>query len=160
MFAPDSSLEDAVLLSRFDRDHLLNSCSRTLFLEDQEWKSAEHYVYSRIAGNTRLSEQVAEAETAEIANKLVKPWYRMKVKNWKDLRRLYMTRALYTQVQMYEDVRNFLLSTGDKKIAEKSLYDHYWGIGRDIRGENMFGKVWMDIRKKLREDMIEAEQDN
>ncbi|VUD59071.1 N-glycosidase [Thalassocella blandensis] len=155
MFAPDNKFEDALLFSRFDRDQLLNSSSRSIYLEECEWRSAEHYVCSKIAGNSRLAEQIAAADSAEQAALLIKPWYRLKAKGWRKSRRLFMTRALYTQVQMYDDVREYLLSTGDQLLAESSQYDHYWGVGRDWRGENMFGQVWMDVRKKLMQDAKE-----
>ena len=35
-------------------------------------------------------------------------------------------------------------------IVESSLYDHYWGCGRDQRGHNYYGKMLMDVRDKLR----------
>ena len=60
-----------------------------------------------------------------------------------------MTRALYTKVQMYEDVRNALLETRDNLIIETSQYDYFWGIGRDLRGHNHLGKIWMKIRDKI-----------
>lgn len=151
MFAPDNKFEEALMFSRFDSEHPLNSCSRSIYLEDIEWQSPEHYVCSKLAGNTRLAKEIAMAPTAEQASKMIKPWYRLKVKGWRNLRRLYMTRALFTEVQMYEEVKTYLLETEDQLIAESSQYDHYWGVGRDWRGENMMGHVWMDIRKKLRQ---------
>lgn len=151
MFAPDTKFEKAIRFTRFDLDHPLNSCSRTIQLEDESWPSAEHYVSSKLAGNTRLAKEVMKAETGEKAAQLIKPWYRMKVKGWRTKRRLFMTRALYIQVQMYDDVREYLLSTEDTLLADMSLYDHYWGVGRDLRGENMMGQIWMDIRQKLRD---------
>lgn len=158
MFQHDTRYDNAIRFSRFDREHPLNSATRSILLEDVEWTSAEHYMCCKIAGNSRLAKEVRQAETAEMAEKLIKPWYRLKVKGWKEKRRLYMTRALYIQVQMYAEVREFLLETGDTLIAENSQYDHYWGVGRDLRGENMFGHIWMDIRKKLREDQSDPDQ--
>ena len=61
-----------------------------------------------------------------------------------------MTRALYTKVQMYEEVRQTLLATTDELMIETSLYDYYWGVGRDQRGENHLGKIWMEIREKIK----------
>ena len=91
------------------------------------------------------------APTGKAAHDFVSPWYRKKVKDWKKKRRVLMSRALYTKAQMYSEVREALLETGDRLILETSLYDHFWGVGRDLRGENMFGRVWMDIRKKIQE---------
>jgi len=62
-----------------------------------------------------------------------------------------MTRALYTKVQMYDEVKQALLDSTDELMIETSLYDYYWGVGRDQRGENQLGKIWMSIRKKITE---------
>ena len=61
-----------------------------------------------------------------------------------------MTRAAYTLAQMYPDIQTFLLDSDEKLIVETSLYDHYWGIGRDLRGDNMAGRVWMDVRERFK----------
>jgi len=152
MFAHDTTLEEALRFSRFDRNHMLATSEREIILEEHTWASAEHYLHSMLAGNHELAVKTRDAETALVAYKLNKPWYRSKKRGWKNLRRVYMTRALYTLVQMYPQVKQFLLDTGEQLIIESSLYDHYWGIGRDQRGENMTGRVWMDIRTKLRKD--------
>jgi hypothetical protein len=66
-----------------------------------------------------------------------------------------MTRALYTQCHAYPDFAAALLATGDRPIVETAQYDYFWGVGRDQRGENHYGKVLMKLRDKLR-----AEQDS
>lgn len=152
MFAPDLTVENALRFSRFDLEHPLSTSTRSILLEDQTWASPEHYVHAMLAGTPALAEQTRNAPTALAAFNLNKPWYRSKRRGWKKLRRVYMTRALYTLVQMYPEVCEYLLSTADELLVETTLYDHYWGIGRDQRGENMTGKVWMDLRKKLRDE--------
>ena len=32
------------------------------------------------------------------------------------------------------------------------MYDYYWGVGRDGRGHNVFGKVLMAVRDKLMQE--------
>jgi len=157
MFAHDTRKENAVRFARLDREHLLSTASpHPVTLEGEAWRSAEHYFQAQLAGNVGHREKIIQSDTPEQAYKLGNLWYKRKRKDWKGLRRVLMTRALYTKVQMYPVVEAFLQSTGDELIVETSLYDHYWGIGRDQRGENMLGKVWMDIRKKLREDEATA----
>jgi predicted NAD-dependent protein-ADP-ribosyltransferase YbiA (DUF1768 family) len=41
-------------------------------------------------------------------------------------------------------------------LVESSNYDYFWGCGRDRRGENMYGKVLMNVREKLREELQEG----
>ena len=63
-----------------------------------------------------------------------------------------MTRAMYTKCKAYSEVGLALLNTADKTLVENSMYDYFWGCGRDRRGENHFGKVLMNIRQKLHEE--------
>ena len=59
------------------------------------------------------------------------------------------------------ELKEFLLSTGDKILAEASPYDSIWGIGmrvkdKDIcdmnkwKGENLLGKALMKVREALK----------
>ena len=151
MFEPDLTMENALRFSRFEIDNALASSSEhPIVLEDKSWLTCEHYVQASIVRSELLAKQIETARTGKAAFELAQPWYRWKIQNWKKMRAVFMTRALYTKVQMYSEVKEVLLATGDQLIVESSLYDYYWGIGRDARGENTFGKVWMDIRKKIR----------
>lgn len=150
MFQPDLTMEKALRFSRFDDTHLLSTCSpHSLELEGDVWSSMEHYFQLHVAGNNAQIEKLKTLDALGAYN-YAKPWFRFKCKGWKSNRRVLMTRAAYTKVQMYPEVKEFLLSTGDSLLVDTTLYDYYWGIGRDQRGENMLGKVWMDVRTKLR----------
>ena len=151
MFEPDLTKENAYRLSRFDIEHPLASCSKhPIVLEDKNWLTCEHYVQAKSIRSSSFAARIEQAATGLEAFELAKPCYRWKVMDFHKLRRVLMTRALFTKVQMYEEVKEKLLATDDELIIETSLYDYYWGIGRDQRGENQFGKIWMEIRSKLR----------
>lgn len=74
-----------------------------------------------------------------------------KVKNfddtkWAEVRYNFMltiNRVKYTQ---NEDLRDILLSTGRATIVEDSPFDYIWGIGKDGSGQNLLGKVLMELR--------------
>jgi len=150
MFEHDTTKENAYRLSRFDEQHLLSSVSpHPIELEESTWPTAEHYLWVSLVKNPKYHEAIKAAASGHAAYKLASPWYRSKIDAWKSKRKVLMTRALYIKVQMYPEVKETLMATGDNLILETSLYDHYWGIGRDQRGENIFGEIWMDIRKRL-----------
>lgn len=152
MFAHDLEKEKAYHFSRLDAQHLLSTLSpHPIELDGEHWRSAEHYYQAQIAGSPAYATRIKNAATPEDALRLGSVWWRRKCSGWKQKRRLLITRALYTKVQMYPVVRDTLLATGEQLILETSAYDHYWGIGRDQRGDNTLGKVWMGIRTKLRE---------
>lgn len=150
MFEPDLSNEHAHQFSRFDKDDPLSTSSpHPILLDDENWLTCEHYFSANSVRSVSAVQKIASAPTALDAYKYATPWYRWKRSDFKKVRVALMTRALYTKVQMYEEVRDALLATEDKKIIETSQYDYFWGIGRDLRGENYLGQIWMDIRRKI-----------
>lgn len=85
-----------------------------------------------------------------------------KVKNyndeiWNDKRYKIMKKGLLLKFTD-KDLKQKLLSTGDKKLYEASKYDKIWGIGYSPEdaidtdekyfGQNLLGKCLMDVRKK------------
>lgn len=150
MFPPHTKLEQAVKFSRFDKDSPFATVSEHPFLlDDIEWKTAEHYYQAcKFKGRSYASEIMLSADGQQ-AYDMGNRWLKRKVRHWKSNRQLYMTRALFRKVKEYTEVEAALLATGSADLIEISQYDYYWGIGRDQRGENMLGKVWMNIRHKL-----------
>lgn len=48
------------------------------------------------------------------------------------------------------ELKQMLLDTSDALIQENSPYDNFYGIGKDGSGQNMLGKLLMELRDKLR----------
>ena len=46
-----------------------------------------------------------------------------------------------------------VLSTGDSKLVEHTENDDYWGDGGDGSGKNMLGRILMEVRTSLRENL-------
>jgi predicted NAD-dependent protein-ADP-ribosyltransferase YbiA (DUF1768 family) len=44
------------------------------------------------------------------------------------------------------------VATGDAVIVEHSQKDRYWGDAGDGSGENMLGKILMEVREELRRE--------
>lgn len=157
LFPVSNDLEEALCFSRFDEGHLLSTVSDHRFvLDETTWLSAEHcYQAQKFSHNPAYQARIAQASSAQEAYKLGNRWWPLKRGDFKQVRRVLMTRALYCKAQQNPEVGEFLLATGEQKIVETSLYDHYWGIGRDLRGQNMLGQVWMDVRRRMRERLQE-----
>lgn len=152
MFSHDTTLENAVAFSRFDRDHFLSTHSDHAFeLEDKRWPSVEHYYQTKKYEGTTYGDKIFHSATAGQAYKLGNCWWRKKRGDFTATRKTLMTRALYSKAVQYPEIAEQLLATGEQMLIENSAYEHYWGIGRDQRGENHLGKIWMDIRTRLKE---------
>ncbi|NVK56087.1 MAG: NADAR family protein [Alteromonadaceae bacterium] len=150
MFQRNTQMENAYRFSRFDTINPLSSCSpHPIVLEEQNWLTCEHYVQAKILRSPAHAKSAASMASAELAIAYAKPWFRRKVNDYKKMAPILMTRALYTKIQMYDEVKQALLAVKEPLIVEGSQYDYFWGIGRDQRGENHLGKIWMNIRDKI-----------
>lgn len=71
--------------------------------------------------------------------------------DWREIREDVMRYCLELKLyQNYKTISSMLEETGDRPIVEKSHRDTFWGaIEKDnvLQGENVLGKLWMDIRK-------------
>lgn len=86
-----------------------------------------------------------------------KPYRKNSRLDWEDVKVKVMKWCL--RVKLIENWRNFselLLSTGDRPIVEESRKDSYWGARRQendtLNGQNVLGRLLMELRKKLQED--------
>ncbi len=61
-----------------------------------------------------------------------------------------MEKLCRAKLQQHNDVREVLLSTGDRELLKVYDTDYYWGTGADGTGENKMGKLWMKLRDELR----------
>jgi ribA/ribD-fused uncharacterized protein len=70
--------------------------------------------------------------------------------DWDEVKVGIMRRILFNKALQHEYVRRKLLATGDRELIEDSWRDDFWGWGPNRDGKNMLGKLWMEIRARLR----------
>lgn len=86
-----------------------------------------------------------------------KPYRKDSRPDWDDVRVKVMKWCLRVKlIHNWHKFSKLLLSTGDCPIVEDSRKDSYWGaMPQDddtLNGQNVLGRLLMDLRKKLRED--------
>ncbi len=153
--------QDSIYLARSDVNNPLGTFSKHSFLlEDKEWPSVEHYFQAMKFDSEVEQEKIRQAAHPKKARKMGRSRFRKLRPDWKQLKTVYMTRAVYIKCRSYPEIAEELLATGNKKLLENSQYDYFWGCGRDRRGHNHYGVVLMNVRDKLRQELAEAEADN
>lgn len=70
--------------------------------------------------------------------------------DWDDVKVDIMRDILRAKAKQHEYVRRKLLATGDRELIEDSWRDDFWGWGPNRDGQNMLGRLWMEIRAELR----------
>ena len=154
LFPPQE--ENALYFSRSDPNQILGTFSKHDFeLDGFLWPSVEHYFQAMKFENENYREKIRQAPHPLKARKLGRTRFRKIRRDWHQIREVVMTRAVYTKCRTHIVAHDALLDTGDQILVESSQYDYYWGCGRDRRGHNTYGKVLMNVRKKLREELLE-----
>jgi hypothetical protein len=98
-----------------------------------------------------VQRRILVARSAHDAFKIAEEHKSCRRGGWDAIKLNIMSNILRAKVQQHEYVRRKLLETGDRELIEDSWRDDYWGWGPDRRGQNMLGKLWMEIRTELRQ---------
>ncbi len=144
---------ELLTVNRDDVNDPLSAWSKHAFeLDGAEWPSVEHYYQAMKFEDAGYREQIRHAEHPKQAVKLGHAKFKKRRKDWKKNSVTYMIRGTYTKCRTHREVADKLLESGEIKISNLTMYDYFWGSGRDMRGKNNYGKVLMAVRDKLNEE--------
>lgn len=115
------------------------------------WATSEHAYQAAHFLETapELAEQIFNCRSAHEAFKFAKANGAKAPENWEDIKVGIMEEICRRKLQQHEYVKRKLLQTKDVPLVEDSPYDDCWGWGRDKKGRNELGKVWMRLRDEL-----------
>lgn len=123
--------------------------------------SEEAYHFQRFAGDgirTAIrNEHIAallRCRSAHEAFRYAQEHKRDQRPEWDHVKVPTMLQILRAKAEQHEYVRRKLLATGDRELVEDSWRDDFWGWGPNQDGQNMLGKLWMEIRAELRADRL------
>lgn len=119
---------------------------------------------ARLFGDKDALERILEAPDPKSAKVIGREVRAFDDKVWKENARRLVTEGNVHKFGQNDELRKFLLSTGDAVLVEAAPRDQIWGIGlgqdnpkaRDPsqwRGQNLLGFALMDVREKLRESV-------
>lgn len=123
-------------------------------IDGVSWKTAEHYFQAqKFTGKSiDLQEVVRKKATAreafEFAGAHKGDWR----SGWKTARVGIMRTVLAAKFGQDDDLRRLLCATGGAQLVEASRKDGFWGYGADGNGENMLGRLLMELRAELLRD--------
>ncbi len=151
--------QDFYVLSNF-------SAFEVMWSDSYSFKTAEHcYHWLRFAtgaANGKLggavpsaeamtvADQVRRATSAHDAFKIAQANKHLQRADWDSVKVDKMRLIIRAKALQHEYVRRKLLDTGDRELVENSWRDDFWGWGSNRDGQNMLGKLWMELRANLR----------
>lgn len=128
------------------------NCSEQAFM----YFKATHFNDDAIAEEIMAT---AEPKDQKALGKLVRGFSN---EEWEKVRYQYMLTAVLAKFSQNENLKQFLVATGNKVFVEASPYDKVWGVGlreddplildeSNWQGLNLLGQVLMDVRAQLRQ---------
>ncbi len=124
-----------------------------------EWKgvrfdtseAAYHWEKFQGTGNDGIALGIRNAPSAHVAFKYAEEMRRYRRPDWDAVKVDIMRDILRAKADQHEYVRRKLLATGNRELIEDSWRDDFWGWGPNRDGQNMLGKLWMEVRAELRQ---------
>lgn len=106
-----------------------------------------------------LQIKIRQANSAHESFKIAEANKEHRRSDWDSVKVGIMRDILRAKAQQHEYVRRKLLATGDRELIEDSWRDDYWGWGPNRDGENMLGRLWMEVRAELRGVSLHTQAD-
>lgn len=130
-------------------------------IDGKEWRSTEHYFQAQKFVGTPYEEYIRlHAATPREAFQFARDaeslkWQRS---DWDHIKLSVMYKALLAKFTEHEQLRQLLLSTGDRGLVEHTFNDGFWGDGGDGSGLNHLGKLLEKVRGLLKETKYSKSQ--
>lgn len=142
--------QDFYVLSNFSAFPLMWPTSRYLHTMFRTSEQAYHWEkFNHLAGRG-VQELLNEASSAHDAFTLAQEHADLRRADWDAVKVDVMRNILRAKVDQHEYVKRKLLATGDRILIEDSWRDDFWGWGSNRDGQNILGKLWMEVRAELR----------
>jgi len=133
------------------------------------FKTAEHYMMAekaRLFQDDETLQEILEVEHPHDAKKLGRKVQNFDPKQWDEYKFQIVVKANYGKFSQNEDLKSYLLNTGNRVIVEASPRDRIWGIGMGQsnenasnpnlwRGQNLLGYALMEVRDQLKQESNE-----
>ncbi len=131
---------------------LSNFSSFAIMWDGRDFATSEHlYHWLKFwPVENQLTDDIRTARSAHMAFKLAEANKIFRRPDWDDVKVGLMRDILWEKADQHEYVRRKLLATGDRELVENSWRDCFWGWGPNRDGQNMLGKLWMEVRAELR----------
>jgi len=130
---------------------LCNFSSHGFTLANRYWPTVEHYFQSQKFAGTDHEKRIGVSHTPREAKNLGQTRNLPLRSDWVSVRGDIMRSALLAKFTSHADLHDALLDTGNGEIVENAPSDCFWGCGQLGGGQNMLGKLVMEIRETLRD---------
>ena len=105
---------------------------------------------SFMGSDEELVEKIKKSHSADEAQRISYANRDKRREDWDDVKISIMEELLILKIEQNPYVKKKLLQTEDYMIVEDSPKDDFWGWGPNRNGQNNLGKLWMKLRRELK----------
>lgn len=148
------TLDNANQVFFYEQDHyyLSNFSAFKVGFCGRWFDTAEQAYHFQRFSSVKDQNNIIDAMSAHDAFRYAQDNKPRQISGWDELKVPIMRDILRAKVAQHEYIRRKLLQTGDRELIENSWRDSFWGWGENRDGQNMLGKLWMEVRTELRLD--------
>ncbi len=135
------------------------------YKDNHFWNSEQAFMWEKATcfSDFETAKEILKTKNPREAKDLGRQVKNYNEETWAKYRYDAMREVCIAKFTQNPDRLETLLSTGDKTIVEASPHDTVWGVGlhwtdekildeKNWKGQNLLGKVLMDVRKLLRKN--------
>ncbi len=126
-----------------------NFAAYPIKLKGKLWPTSEHYFQAQKFPGSQYAAKIRKTPSPMIAARLGRSRKVRLRPDWEKVKDSIMFEAVLAKFSQHEELKELLLSTGDRRLVEHTKNDAYWGDGGDGRGQNKLGQILMQVRKQL-----------
>lgn len=149
--------------------HKLDNGSQVFFYEQEfyvlsnfsafclQWKdlrfdtSEAAYHWEKFPHLPNIQDLIQQAPSAHQAFKIAQQFKSLRREDWDEIKNQVMLDILRAKIAQHEYVYKKLMETANRDLIEDSWRDSYWGWGPEKNGHNMLGKLWMQVRREIKQ---------
>lgn len=136
--------------------YLANYSNHGFTIDGVYYKTVEHYYQAMKFDNDEIRNKIIKAETPKEASNIGRDRNNKRIDNFKDIKNEVMFNGILEKFRQNRDIAYKLVETRNRDIAEATIDEYYWGIGKNKSGENNIGKILVKVRERIKREILES----
>lgn len=120
------------------------------------YKTVEHYYQSEKFDDPDIKNKIINADTPKEASNIGRDRNLKRIYDFKSIKNQVMFDGILEKFRQNRDIAYKLIETRNKKIAEATIDEYYWGIGKDKSGKNVIGDILVRVRERIKEEILDS----
>ena len=139
-----------------DLGYLANYSNHGFTLDGVFYKTVEHYYQAMKYDDEEIRNRIINAETPKEASNIGRDRNNKRIDNFKAIKNEVMFNGILEKFRQNRDIAYKLVETRNEPIAEATIDEYYWGIGKDRSGENNVGKILVSVRERIKREILDS----